>query len=101
MTAVTLLSTDLMDRSKFPADTVVVRSADGLVADAEVVVVDVMRPDALDGVRRLRAEGSTAHIVGFGRHDDPARLAEAREAGCDRVLTRSEFFADVPDAIAP
>ena len=58
MTAIHLLSTDLMDRSKFPADTVVVGFADQLDGAADVVVVDVMRPDAIEGVRRLRAEGS-------------------------------------------
>jgi DNA-binding NarL/FixJ family response regulator len=101
MTTIHLLSTDLLDRSKFPTDTVVVRTADRLDAAADVVVVDVMRPDAIDGVRRLRAEGCTAHIVGYGRHDDHERLDEAREAGCDRVLTRREFFADVADALVP
>lgn len=98
---ITLLSTDLMDRSKLPEGTVVVRRADQLDGTHDVVVVDVMRPDALDGVRRIRAEGSPAYIVGYGRHDDPARLAEALDAGCDRVLARSEFFADVADALVP
>ena len=98
-----VLSTDLMDRSKFPAGTRFVRRADDLVAsaDAGVIAVDLARPDALDGVRRLRAAGSTARIVAYGSHVDRDRLAEARDAGCDEVLARSEFFADVAAVLDP
>ena len=90
---------DLVDRSKFPDGTAFVRRASALDAAATVVVVDLSRPDALDGVRALRAAGSTARIVGYGRHTERDLLAAARAAGCDRVLARSAFFADVPGAI--
>jgi DNA-binding NarL/FixJ family response regulator len=95
MTSISALSTDLLDRSKFPAGTAFVRTADALDGGADVVVVDLARPDALDGVRRLRDGGSAVRIVAFGRHTEGDRLAEARAAGCDEVLARSEFFADV------
>jgi DNA-binding NarL/FixJ family response regulator len=91
---------DVMDRSKFPDGTAFVRRASALDSAAAVVVVDLSRPDALDGVAALRAAGSAARIVGYGRHTEPALLAAARAAGCDRVLVRSVFFADVPAAIA-
>jgi DNA-binding NarL/FixJ family response regulator len=94
-----VLSTDLMDRSRFPAGTTFVRRADDLPADADVVVVDLARPDAVEGVRRLRTEGSTAHVVAYGSHVDHDVLRAARAAGCDRVLARSAFFADVPTAL--
>lgn len=89
------LSVDLMDRSKFPVGTTFVRKAEALPLDATVVAVDLARPDALDGVRRLRSEGSAARIVAYGSHVDGDRLADARDAGCDEVLARSEFFTDV------
>lgn len=92
---------DVLDRSKFPAGVTFVRSAADLDADADVVVVvDLALADALDGVRRLRAHGSTARIVAYGRHTAVEVLAEARAAGCDRVLARSVFFADVAAALS-
>ena len=99
MTAV-VLCTDLLDRSRFPAGTTFVRRAEDLPTDAEVVVVDLARPDAVEGVRRLRTGGSTARILGYGSHVDHDLLREARTAGCDRVLARSAFFADVGAALA-
>lgn len=97
---VIVLSTDLMDRSRFPDGTTFVRKADALPADAEVVVVDLARPDAVEGVRRLRSEGATTRILAYGSHVDAGLLREARAAGCDRVLARSAFFADVAAVLA-
>ena len=99
MSNVVVLSTDLMDRSRFPEGTTFVRTADALPTDADVVVVDLSRPDAHEGVRRLRTAGSEARIVGYGRHDDTEGLREAQVVGCDRVLVRSAFFTDVARAI--
>jgi hypothetical protein len=42
-----------------------------------------------------------ARTIGFGRHDDRERLAAATAAGCDRVLARSAFFAQVAQLLAP
>lgn len=95
------LAVDLLDRSRFPGGVAFVRRAADLDPAAEVVVVDLARPDAVDGVRALRAAGSTARIVGYGSHVERDLLAEARAAGCDRVLARSAFFADVAAALAP
>ncbi|MEJ7844963.1 MAG: hypothetical protein WKF93_04915, partial [Acidimicrobiales bacterium] len=91
---------DLMDRSKLArigGDVAVdvVGSAAALDGGADVVVVDLGRPAALDAVRALREAGSTARIVGFGSHVEREVLAAAKAAGCDRVLARSAFFADV------
>lgn len=98
---VSALVVDVLDRSKFPAGVAFVRAATDLDGGADVVVVDLARADAIDGVRRLRAHGSTAWVVGYGRHTAVEVLAEARAAGCDRVLARSAFFADVPAALTP
>lgn len=88
------LVSDLLDRSRFPQGVTFVRRVDP-ATDADVVVVDLAVPGAVDGVRALRAAGSTARVVAFGRHTETQLLAEARRAGCDRVLARSAFFADV------
>lgn len=95
------LVTDLLDRSRLPDGVRFVRHLDGpAAADADVVVVDLAVPGALDGVRAVRAAGSTARIVAYGRHTERDRLAAASDAGCDRVLARSAFFADVAAALA-
>lgn len=93
---VVALVTDLMDRSRFPPGVRFVRRLDAASAgDADVVVVDLGAPGALDAVRAVRAAGSAARVVAYGSHTERETLAEARAAGCDRVLARSAFFADV------
>lgn len=96
---------DLMDRSRLArigGDDVtvdLVTGAAGLDGGADVVVVDLGRPGVLDAVVALRAGGSAARIVGFGSHVERDVLAAATAAGCDRVLARSAFFADVGAAV--
>ena len=66
-----------------------VRDAAGLAsADAELVLVDLSRPGALDAL-----SGVSARTIGFGSHVDAELLAAARAAGYDEVLPRSKFFA--------
>ena len=90
---------DLMDRSKFPAETTFVRRGDQLDAEADVIVVDLSRPDALEAVAALRAGSSAARIVAYGSHVERDLLASAQAAGCDSVLARSAFFGDVAAAL--
>jgi DNA-binding NarL/FixJ family response regulator len=93
------LVTDLLDRSRFPADVRFVRRVPDGDGPVDLFVVDLAVGNAIEAVRELRAAGSTARIVAYGRHDDRERLAAARQAGCDRVLARSAFFADVQAAL--
>ena len=91
---------DLMDRSKVaaaaPDATFVARADDLASTDADLVVLDLTRPGALDVIPRIQAR-----TIGFCRHTMRDVIAAAEEAGCDRVLVRSEFFADVAAALAP
>jgi len=93
---------DLMDRSKVSSAagpvTFVTRPADLLAAaeGASLVVVDLSRPGVLEVLPAIAAP-----TIGFGRHDDRERLAAASAAGCDRVLARSAFFAQVTDLLRP
>jgi DNA-binding NarL/FixJ family response regulator len=101
MTRVVVLVDDLMDRSRVTAaapDAVAVRSIDD-VADADVVVVDLGKHAGV--LADVRAKAPGAFVVAFGRHDDAATLRAAKDAGADRVLARSKFFADVGAAIRP
>jgi hypothetical protein len=103
---------DLMDRSKVSAaatrEVVFVRSADALVdqlsgasghpSSVDLVVVDLARPGALGAIGELVARGCS--VVAFGSHVDREVLAAAKEAGCEAVLPRSEFFSRLPELLA-
>jgi DNA-binding NarL/FixJ family response regulator len=66
--------------------------------DARTVVVDLSMQSADPGslVSRLKAnEGSSTRVVAFGPHVHEQRLAAARDAGCDLVVSRGQFFSQL------
>jgi CheY-like chemotaxis protein len=69
-------------------------------AHARLVVLDLNHPglDPQQVVPRLRTSLPSAKVVAFGPHVHHQRLAAAREAGCDLVLSRGQFHAEM-DAI--
>ena len=82
---------DLMDRSRLGGiDVTFVPTPDelGAAGDDDVVVVDLGRPGVLDALGATRA----GRTIGFGSHVDRELLDQARSAGCDEVMPRSEFF---------
>ena len=89
---------DLMDRSRITAVVPSVRfvNAPSQLASsgADVVVLDLDRPGALDVVPAV-----TCRIVGFGSHVERERLDEARAAGVTDVVTRSQFFQRVGELL--
>src|SRR3974377_1186852 len=63
------------------------------------VIVDLAHPglNLIDLIGRLRATcGIMPRIVAYGSHVDAAGLQAAREAGCEVVLPRSAFVAELP-----
>jgi DNA-binding NarL/FixJ family response regulator len=65
---------------------------------AETLIVDLSMPSLnLAGlVNQLKtSESSGARIVAFGPHVHEQRLAAAREAGCDLVVSRGQFFSQL------
>jgi hypothetical protein len=90
---------DLMDRSKVaaaaPEATFVARPDELVSVEADLVVLDLTRPGVLDVIPLVRGR-----TLGFCRHTMRDVIAAAEEAGCDRVLVRSEFFAGLPDVLA-
>ena len=90
---------DLMDRSRLAGiDVTFVASPDALAAasaSADVVVVDLGRPGALEMLPSI-----TGRVIGFGSHVDAELLDAARAAGCDEVLPRSKFFARARELLA-
>ena len=100
---------DLMDRSKVASAaagrvTFVPRADDlaraAVTASATLVVVDLARPGAVDALVALAELEPRPTVIGFGSHVDRDLLAGARQAGGDRVLARSAFFADLADVLA-
>jgi len=66
-----------------------------------LVIVDLAAPGLDLGavIGAARAVGPGAEIVAFGAHVQANRLAAARQAGCDRVLTRGQFFGQIDGAL--
>jgi DNA-binding response OmpR family regulator len=62
-----------------------------------LLVIDLALPGLeLDLVRQLKAgQANSTRIVAFGPHVHAERLAAAREAGCDLVLSRGQFFSQI------
>jgi CheY-like chemotaxis protein len=47
-------------------------------------------------VARLREVAGAVPTIAYGSHVDKVRLDEARAAGCDEVMPRSKFSAELP-----
>jgi CheY-like chemotaxis protein len=66
--------------------------------DANTLIVDLSMQslDVVSLVNQLRAsEGSNTRVVAFGPHVHEQRLAAARDAGCDLVVSRGQFFSQL------
>jgi CheY-like chemotaxis protein len=79
---------------------------DALVRAAELtpprlIVIDLSHPGlAIDElVARLRTVAPDAPIVAFGPHVHKDRLSAAQAAGCDRVVSRGQFHAQMDELL--
>jgi CheY-like chemotaxis protein len=79
-----------------------VRSADELLRQAEqvrprCVLLDLQNPglEIETVATRLKTLIPPPMLVAYGSHVDAATLHRAREAGCDRVLPRSQFVEEL------
>ena len=70
---------------------------------AELVVLDLgdQEMDAVEAIKKLRSapETSNLRMLAFVRHTDPDRAEQARQAGCERVIARSEFSVQLVDLL--
>ncbi len=70
---------------------------------AELIVLDLgdLEMDAVEAIKKLRSSPETANVpmLGFVRHTDPGRAEQARQAGCEKVMARSEFSAQLVDLL--
>jgi len=66
-----------------------------------LVIVDLnARCGGVEAVKRLRASGSTARVVGFLSHVQTELAARGRSAGCDEVMPRSAFTANLAEILS-
>ena len=103
MTRVVAYVPDLMDRSRMAAlgDVAFVPDPASLAArvaaeGAEVVVVDLTRPGALEAVAAVEGR-----VVGIPHHTQRGLMDAARAAGCDTVVARSVFFSRLRELVGP
>lgn len=64
-----------------------------LTSDCRLLLIDLAQPqlEVSAAITALRQIAPAAQSVAFGSHVDTASLAAAKEAGCDVVLSRSQF----------
>src|SRR5271166_2756744 len=67
------------------------------VVFVDLAAGDLVAPAALVAYQRLA--GPATAFLAFGSHVDTEALAAARAAGCDPVMPRSKFSAELPDLI--
>jgi DNA-binding NarL/FixJ family response regulator len=73
-------------------------AADACAAErAPLVIIDltVAALDVATLIPHLKRLASPPRIIAFGPHVHEDKLSAARQAGCDAVISRGEFFASV------
>jgi len=67
--------------------------ADKITADCKLALIDLSldRLNLPAAVRAIKAGAPAAEVVAYGPHVDEELLADAKEAGCNLVLTRGQF----------
>ena len=79
-------------------DSAAVEAAD--VAQAKVMIIDLGTPvgNLKTLVEIIKSRTPQTRVVAFGPHVHEEKLVAAREAGCDEVVSRGQFFSQI-DAI--
>jgi hypothetical protein len=67
------------------------------VVFVDLTAGDLVAPQTLLSYQALA--GPATAFVAFGSHVDTKALAAARAAGCDPVMPRSKFSAELPELI--
>jgi CheY-like chemotaxis protein len=77
--------------------------AQKLLAGPALLILDLaasaLRP--IETIAWLKTEPRTslARIIGFVNHERTDLIEQAREAGCDRILTRGAFAKELPELL--
>ena len=76
--------------------------ADNINADCRLALIDLSidRLNLPAAVRAIKAGAPGAQVIAYGPHVDEGLLADAKEAGCDQVLTRGQFNQQYAELLA-
>lgn len=106
-TRVVALVRDLMFAARIRSvaeGAVVVQRASGLAeavgSGTRLVLVDLEAPGALEALSEVGERARGARVVAFGPHVAEEKLAAARAAGADTVLTRGRFVRELGELVA-
>jgi CheY-like chemotaxis protein len=83
----------------------VAANGDALLALLEpapkLVIIDLnARNGPIQAIERIRAGKNDVRVVGFLSHVQTELAAQARAAGCDQVMPRSNFTQNLPAILA-
>jgi CheY-like chemotaxis protein len=72
-------------------------------AQPQTILLDLSfsKLPVIDWIRALKADPATQSIpiIGFARHTQEQLIADAKAAGCDRVMARSAFTVQLPNLL--
>ncbi len=68
-----------------------------IIVFVDLAAGELVSPAAIMAYRKLA--GDSVPFLAFGSHVDTAALAAAADAGCDPVMPRSKFSAELPALI--
>ncbi len=76
-----------------------------IAADCRLALIDLSldRLNLPAAVNAIKTGAPAAQVIAYGPHVDEASLADAKEAGCDQVLTRGQFnkqYAELLESVA-
>jgi DNA-binding NarL/FixJ family response regulator len=69
-------------------------------ADVSLVLLELGNRDALGLIAELKRAQPAVPVIAFGAHVEAALLRDARAAGADAVLPRSQFVGKLPGLLA-
>jgi hypothetical protein len=93
-----IFSSKIMAEARAAGATVtIVRNPQSLgVQPGKQLIVDLNLPGAIPAAAQWRA-ATSGRVIGFVSHIDKAAIFQAREAGVDEILPRSQFVQILPD----
>jgi|GEM_PF-5759238 len=92
---ISVLSTDLFDKSRFPSDTTFINSFDEVSDLCDLLIVDIDKFDNFPKINDKKIK-----LVGYGSHVNKQAFESALSYGFDQVMPRSQFFSQIDKIIA-
>jgi len=75
------------------------QAASGVLWQLVIIDLNLAASDPLNGIREIRAHAPTLPIIGYCSHGQVDLQAQAKEAGCTSVLSRSALVQQLPQLL--